>query len=275
MPLIIKPYRLLWIPFLAALVPFLLTSAVTLVAFASGQASADEIALPFVAMSLLSMAILLLMGVPILIMGLLERAAIKRLLNGEAWVSWAQYEFAGDWRDFAEKEHQRELKANSFPWASLIVLVVIFAGVAGFTFYLLNSEGQAQDLPLVAVPLALFFALILMLVLGGSLAGRRRSHALYRRRLRASIPHVYIGKSGLYDEDSGYQTFRSWNERLINVYAKDGTLNFEIRYRRRYGSGTWSYGYYTRTVSVKVPREEEANTETLAHRFFDEGVLKR
>jgi hypothetical protein len=266
--MIVKIYRFLWVVLLVALIPFFLVSAVTLAMLLTGQATVDELALPFAAISAMSIATLLIMGVPILLAGLFETATIKRLIDGGYWACWAQYATEESWHTFAEKEHQREMKANAFSWAAVIMLVILFSFISGATFFITRGSADASFIP---VPLGVFFLIITILVLGNPFVGRRQSTALYRRRLRAPIPNIYIGKNGLYDDDSGYQTFRGLNERLINVYYKDGSpsrVMFEIRHRGRYSSGT-------QTVKVRVPSDQEVEAQNIAHRFFDEGVVKR
>jgi hypothetical protein len=265
--MIIKIYRFLWVALLVALIPFFLVSSVTLMMLATGQATVDELALPFVAMSAMSIATLVIIGVPVLLTGLFETATIKRLIDGGYWACWAKYATEDSWRTFAEKEHQREMKANAFSWAAVIMLAILFSFISGATFFIVNPN----DRFLVFVPLGVFFLIITILVLGNPFVGRRRSTALYRRRLRAPIPNVYIGKGGMYDDDSGYQTFRGLNERLINVYYKEGSpakVAFEIHHRGRYSSGI-------QTVNVRVPSDQEVEAQNIAHRYFDEGVIKR
>jgi hypothetical protein len=265
--LIIKSYRFFWVILSVALIPFFLMSSVTLILLVRGEATTDELALPFVGISAMSLATLLIMGVPLLLFGLQERATINRLVNGDYWACWAKYATEDSWHTFAEKEHQREMKANAFSWAAVIMLVILFTFIGGATFFIVNPN----DRLIVVFPVGTFFLIITLLVLGGPMAARRRSAATYHRRLNAPIPNIYLGKNGMYDDDSGYQDFRGWNDRLINVYYKEGSPSkvvFEIFYRRRYSSGTFP-------VTVRVPRDRETDAQQIAKRYFDEGVVRR
>ncbi|MFN8371843.1 MAG: hypothetical protein U0694_03055 [Anaerolineae bacterium] len=146
---------------------------------------------------------------------------------------------------------------------------MIFALVTGWTFALAGADGA--NLLVVALPLGAFFTFVLILLLGGVIANRNKVRALYRRRLRADVPVVYVGKQGLYSEDTGYRAFRTWGARLINVYFQEGspsTLNFQISIDVRYGS-------YVDTVNVRVPAGKDSEADAIAHRYFDEGVVRR
>jgi hypothetical protein len=266
---IVKTYRLLWIPFLAALIPFLITSASVLALLLSGEATQDELAVPFVGMSAMSIAVLLALGIPLLVLGLWERAAIMRLVNESHWAKWPQFNSEQEWRTFAEAERTREIKDNPLPWGTFIMLLVIFTGISGFMYYLMNSSPSAsgQVPTYVFIPLGVFFTLILIFVMGMSVAGRRRSEALYRRRLNSPIPNVYFNGGGFYDEDSGFETFRYINRWLTGVNIREGAMTFSVTIRR--GSWIWR----TMLLTAKIPPGKEAEAEALRQRFVDEGLI--
>ncbi len=261
-----------WFPLLGALFFFLIGAGTTLaLVFTDSPLSRemrDETPLPFLMMSTAAVLILVVGFIVIWLRGLSERAAIQRLLNN-AWVSWAQYDSVDEWRAFAQQSFQTEMKRLRFPWGTLVVVVIIFTIVSGYTFTMASADGA--NLLIVALPLGAFFTFILIITLGRVIAERNKIRALRKRRLRSEPPNVYIGKQGMYSDDNGYRTFRSWGERLINVYYQAGTpatVNFQISIDQRYGS-------YTDTVAVRVPPGSDTEAENLAHRFFDEGVVKR
>jgi hypothetical protein len=254
-----------WTPLLGALFFFMIGSGASLaVAFTDNNAAPDEAAIPFVMTS--AAAVVILVG-GFVINGVkeqVERAAIARVTTN-AWVKWQQYESAADWRAFAEEAYRMEMTKRRYPWLGFIVIVVVFTGVTGWTFYLASADGANQLL--VALPLGAFFAFVLLLMLGTVTAARRKIHATYHRRLRSPIPHVYISRAGLYSEDSGYRGYSG----LANVYYQEGfpaRLNFQF-------SVAVGYGFYSETVTVYVPRGQETDADRLAHRFFDEGIVRR
>lgn len=254
-----------WTPLLGALFFFMIGAGASLaIAFTDNSAARDEAAIPFVMTSVAAVVILiggfLINGVKAQV----ERTAIARVTTN-AWVKWQQYESAADWRAFAEQAYRMDVAKRRYPWLGFIVIVVVFAGVTGWTFYLASADGA--NLLVVALPLGTFFAFVLLLMLGTVAAARRKIHTMYRRRLRSPIPHVYISNAGLYSEDSGYRGYSG----LANVYYQEGfpaTLNFQF-------SVAVGYGFYSETVTVYVPRGQETDADRLAHRFFDEGIVRR
>lgn len=267
MPLIVKNRRYLWLPLLAALIPFLLVSAVTFATVITGEATHDEAALPFVALSFIALGILVIMGVPILLLVAFERRAILRLIERDYWARWPQYASEAEWRAFAEREHQREIAANRLPWVMFIFLIILFSFISGFTLNMMKSDDT--NFLVIAAPLGIMFTIILMISMGGPLLARRQSHAHYSRRLRAPVPAIYIGKRGLYDEDNGYQTFNSFNVRLTTVRYRAGNpgeMQFSMRVQMRYQS-------INQAIPVVVPPRKEIEAETLLQRLMSEGVV--
>lgn len=257
-----------WFPLMGALFFFLIGAGVSLALALGNSATSielrDEAPLPFIGMSIVAVLILVLGSFIISTRGVAERLAIRNVVK-EAWAKWEQFDNTDAWRAFAEQSYQAEMKKHRFPWGTLIVLVIMFSLVTGWTFFLASSDGA--DLIVVALPLGAFFTFVLLMTLGQVIIARNKIRSTFKRRLSSEVPSVYVGKRGIYDEDSGYRSFKG----LINVYSQAGTpttLNYQYNIYAR-------YGYYAETVTVCVPTGKEAEAENVALRYFDEGVVKR
>lgn len=272
MPLIVKSARIAWLPWVAALIPFFVTSAAVIAIVLTDTAPPEEAALPFVAMSIFSIAIFVTVGVPIWLSSQWERRQIRHL-RAHAWVSWPQYDSEDSWRDFAQREYQRERAATRLPWGMFIVLVVIFTFVTAFTLYLMNSNGAGTTTHplLVLLPLGGMFVIIMMMSMGGRLAERRASAARYRRCQRAPIPNVYIGARGLYDDDDGYYAFGGFSQSLTCAQHDSGRMRFTIRMTHWFSS---SVLHSTAHKVVRVPRGEEAEAEKVLERLRQERIIR-
>jgi hypothetical protein len=257
-----------WFPLMGALFFFLIGAGVSLaLALGNSQTSIefrDQAPLPFIGMSIVALLILVVGSFIISTRGVAERLAIRTVMK-DAWAKWEQFDSKEMWRAFAEQSYATEMKRHRFPWGTLIVLVIMFSLVTGWTFFLASSDGA--DLIVVALPLGAFFTFVLIMTLGQVVIARNKIRSTFKRRLSSEIPNVYIGKRGIYDEDSGYRSF----DGLINVYSEAGTpttLNYQYNIYAR-------YGYYAETVTVRVPSGKDAEAENIAQRYFDEGVVKR
>ncbi len=277
MPRINKAARLLYLPPVAAAIPFILTAAVTAASLATGTATPAQASLPFLAMSALSISILLLLGVPIGLLVVLENAAISRLIDGGAWARWPQYRDLAGWRAYAERRHREDREAVRFSWLPVIVVTVMlglavgvpalsgaFRGASGSTFVLLGAG------------LGAFYVILVGGVVVSGVLGRAAAEAAYRRRLAAPIPSVYIGPGGLYDEDAGYTAFRGLGTRLVGVEYRDGspaTLNFRLIVH--YSTGRQQLPQRMDvTVPVRVLADYREEARALAERFHREGLIR-
>jgi hypothetical protein len=257
-----------WFPMMGALFFFLIGAGVSLaLALGSSPTSIqyrDEAPLPFIGMTIVALLILIIGSFIISTRVVAERLAIRNVMK-DAWAKWEQFDSAESWRAFAEQSYAEDMKRNRFPWITLVILVIMFSLVTGWTFFLASSDGA--DLIVVAIPLGAFFTFVLIMTLGQVVTARNKIRSTFKRRLNSEIPSIYVSKRGIYDEDSGYRSF----DGLINVYSEAGTpatLNYQYNIYAR-------YGYYAETVTVRVPAGKESEAENIAHRYFDEGVVKR
>ncbi|MFN8371844.1 MAG: hypothetical protein U0694_03060 [Anaerolineae bacterium] len=104
-----------WFPLLGALFFFLIGAGASLALYLTDYSSMrDEAPLPFLMMA--AVAVLLLVGGVMVnsLRGMSERAAINALVRS-AWAVYRQYDFAGDWRAFAENDYQEAMKKLRFP----------------------------------------------------------------------------------------------------------------------------------------------------------------
>lgn len=271
MPLILKSARISWLPWVIALIPFFITAATVIALILTDTATPQEAALPFAAMSLFSIAIFLIIGIPIWLSIQWERRAIRRLRD-TSWVCWPQYNSVEAWRGFAQREYARELAATRLPWVTFILLVVIFTFVTGFTLYLMNSTTMTTSPLVILLPLGVMFTIIMMMTMGGRLAERRASRARYRRRQRTPIPNVYIGARDLYDDDDGYYSFSGWSQKLTHAEYQNGQMRFSFRITY------WSSSAISQDTihkSVHVPSGNSSQAEDLLARLRQEKLIHR
>jgi FtsH-binding integral membrane protein len=256
----------LWGMLLVGVLPILLILAAFLGAVVSGQANLDEWKLPLLAMVGIGVFTILLLGTLVGLMVVGERRAIAKLINGDYWAKWMQYEDETEWHDFAEREVETVRENNKFSWLFVFVVLMIYTFITGFTLHLFNTAQDKSTNPLVGIlPITAMFIFILISGLGQTVMARRRGEALYRRRMSQPAPAVYIGARGLYHEDAGYSMFRGLNERLVEVkyVPQHRTLNFKISHRSRYGSSI-------ETVRVRVPPSAKDEAEAIEQRLIAE-----
>jgi hypothetical protein len=273
-----KTSRLFYLPVVAAGIPFALAATVTGSQLVTRTATLSEVSLPLFAMTGLSVAIFLLLGIPIALMAALENAAIQRLVNGEYWARWPQYQNDEDWRSFAERQHQEDRKGVHLPWPSVVVVTVVI----GIAAIVPGASGAFAGMSMgsmvvVGAALGMFYLVFLALVVGSAVLKRRSVEATYRRRMSLSVPTVYIGKHGLYDEDKGYQEFGGLNTRLMDVQYMEGspaTLNFELLVRYSLGVDQSSRRMGL-TVPVRVLAEYRDEAKALAERFKKESLFMK
>jgi FtsH-binding integral membrane protein len=258
----------LWGIALIGILPIILVVAAFIGSAASGQANLDEWSLPLLAMVSVGLFTILLLGTLAALMILSERRAISKLVNGDYWAKWTQYEDETEWRAFAEREVETVRANNKFSWLFVVVVLMIYTFITGFTLHLFNTAQDKSTSPLVGIlPITAMFIFILISGIGQTVMARRRGEALYRRRMSQPAPAVYIGARGLYHEDAGYSMFRGLNERLVEVkyVPQHRTLNFKISHRSRYGSSI-------ETVRVRVPPNAKDEAKDIEQRLIAEVI---
>src|SRR5215213_167492 len=109
---------------LVMFIPLLLALGVGVGAYLTGT-PINELVLPVGAMSILSLGIGLLFAIFSLISTFMERGSIGRVFH-EPWAAFAQFPNDAAWRAYAEREREQGLKASGMPWASLIVVLIVF-----------------------------------------------------------------------------------------------------------------------------------------------------
>lgn len=277
MPRINKNFRFIRLPLILGGGLLILTTVIFSTVVATGEATFAAISIPFFAMAALSVAIIVLMGVPILLLTAQENAAISRLVDGEHWARFPQYSTDSDWRSYAERQYEEAKKAVGFSWAPIIIVTVMIAlggGVPAFSGAFDSMSPSSMVIFVVALGTA--YALIVGGLIGAGLIERRDVEATYRRRLAAPIPNVTIGRHGLYDDDRGYQEFGGLNTKLIGVKYKEASPS-SLRFKliSRFGMYEGRSRRLEVNEDVKVLADHRTEAQALAERFEKEGLIKK
>jgi hypothetical protein len=184
-------------------------------------------------------------------------------VRANAWAVWFHYPDEAAWRQHVEREWQEERALSGPPWAGLLLLPTLGAGLSWFTVRQLGMP------PAIIVPIAalLGFCWVALLVL--HLVEVGRAAARYRARLAAPAPRILISRWGLYHEDEGYHSlFWLQDVQLRNVGSPSLTFTTNNSLATRW------YQRGPRTVVVTVPAGAEAEAEVLLRRFACERRLR-
>lgn len=225
MPLVLKSRKVLYFPFLIALRTSLLVFTIAISVILSDQTTAQEMIVPFLAMMCMGLFIFIVISIPLWISRQLEKRAILHLLDNQ-------------WKAFAEDDYQRQVAANQLPWRQLLIILTIFVGLIVYIGYIMQSaEGESTPILAIAPPIGVIFAMVLAETISTPTLNKHNSKMQFLRRLKSPIPNIYIGKHGLYSEDTGYISFRSVNQPLTSI-ERGGqsrmTLRFSISIYHRF-----------------------------------------
>lgn len=245
----------------------------------------EEIILPVGAMIAISLGLGLIMAIFALVMTLIERASINSVLRDQ-WAAFPQFPDEREWRAYAERERDQKLKNVGFPWASLIVVIVVFGFVTGFSIIQLKAP------PAIFYGIGALVLIVLTIMFGGNIMTRMNIHSEYRRRMKMPPPTAYVGKWGLYDEDKGYESLRHLKSvRYLETGAPLGSVlgEFDLRsgslergeqagwgmvlFRvKRPRHGRSYFAMYETVVGARVPPGCEGDAQALVERFHRERL---
>jgi hypothetical protein len=288
-PLVLK-HSAPWRRFpLLAFVPLVLAAAVLAAFYFTGTAPAD-LTTPALGLGGLAVAVGLLLALVGLVATANERRRIAQV-RANAWAVFPQYPDQQAWRAYAEAQWRYERKLVSFPWASVVAVVLLFGVITAVSASMLKA------------PPALFAGVgaMLALILGGLVlstqASRWAADARYRRRRSMSAPVVYVAERGMYHEDHGFDTLRrledvrfqpagaarrlrddsdAYFEHVLGAYGPVfpqpptetfdwGELRFTIRTWRARRPFNWRE--IRVTTAVRVPPGREGDAVALVERY--------
>lgn len=249
---------------LIGIAPVLLAVSVWIAAQVTGEVDVAVLQLPVLSLAVIGAGVALLLALASAAQELLERWRISRLMR-DHWVKWQQYPSGQAWQEATQRERDEELEHWSFPWLALIPLAILFGIVLAVTSSVLSESSTTS--PMVFVVLGLIFLWIVLAVIGSPYLRRLQAHARYRHCMRFPNPLVYIGASGLYQEQTGFTAFRGFYERLTHADYQPSQRRFVLRvvHASRHGS-------ITETLSFAVPEGQQDAAHELERRLRAEVI---
>lgn len=293
-PMVLKnsaPWRLF--PLLA-LIPLILTGAILAALYLNGT-PLDELATPALGMGGLAVAIFLMLLLVAVISTLAERTRITHVRRN-AWAVFPQFATESAWHAWADAEWARERKSGGFPWASVIVLAVVFTLITVVSATMLDAP------PELFVGIGAMLLIIVGGLVIGTQAGRWAARRRYQRRRSSPVPVAYVGKWGIYDEDNGFETLFGLQKvayvpegaaaqaaaaseaYMASILDRDSGLalttpaetrgwaemRFTVRYWRAFRPDTWRE--YRGHITVRVPPGREGEAQALIQRYQAERL---